>query len=81
MNNNNISNIGKEKKIKYNFFGEINKGQNYKNELDKLNSKDELNNNFNIDKIDNSNISDNTNKNLYIKEVSYIIEQFFLRKK
>ena len=81
MNNNNISNIGKEKKIKYNFFVEINKGQNYKNELDKLNSKDELNNNFNIDKIDNTNISDNTNKNLYIKEVSYIIEQFFLRKK
>ena len=57
----------KLKKIKYNFFDEEQKGD--KNEINELNNNKE-NLNINNDKINN---------NLYNNEVSYIIDQFFLR--
>ena len=79
-NNDNNNDIDKDKEIIYNFFGERNKEKNYKNEFDNLNNQKELYNDFNNNKID-TNISDDINNNLYIKEVSYIIDQFFLRKK
>ena len=79
INNNNINDIDKGKEIIYNFFGERNKEHHYKNEFDNLNTQKELFNDFNNNKID-TNITDDINNNLYIKEVSYIIEQFFLRK-
>ena len=80
IKNNNINEIGKEKKIQYNFFEEEYKEQNSLKESNLLNNKDELYNNFYVVKIDNVNISDEEEKNIYQKEVSYIIDQFFLRK-
>ena len=80
IKNNNINEIGKEKKIQYNFFEEEYKEQNSLKESNLLNNKDELYNNFYVVKIDNLNISDEEEKKIYQKEVSYIIDQFFLRK-
>ena len=68
----------KLKKIKYNFFDEEQKGDN--NEINELNNNKE-NININNDKINNNmdNLKDLNNNNLYNNEVSYIIDQFFLR--
>lgn len=67
----------KLKKIKYNFFDEEQKGD--KNEINELNNNKE-NLNINNDKINNNmNKLKDPNKNLYNNEVSYIIDQFFLR--
>ena len=67
----------KIQKIKYNFFEEEQKDN--KNEINELNNnKENINNNK--DKINNNmnNLKD-LNNNIYKKEVSYIIDQFFLR--
>ena len=83
--NNNETNIENnkldenQKKIKYNFFEEEQK--EYMNELKELKDKEKNDKN---NKNDNNKSSDfnkrkGTNKKLYMNEVSYIIDQFFLR--
>ena len=65
------------KKIRYNFFEEEQK--EYKKELKKLNNKENVYKNNIKNKSNNIRDMKNCNKNLYKKEVSYIIDQFFLR--
>ena len=81
IKSNNYHKNENEKKIKHNFFEEEQKNQNIKNELNLLNNKDDLYNNFCYDKICDISNSEDLNKNVYINEVSYIIDQFFLRNK
>mgnify|MGYP006916135211 CR=1 FL=1 len=77
-NNNNNEN---EKKIKHNFFEEEQKDQNIKKDINLLNNKDNLYNNFLYDKMDNISNSEDVDENIYHNEVRYIIDQFFLRNK
>ena len=65
----------KIKKIKFNFFEEQKKENN--NEINEVNNKENINNNK--DKINIISNKKNLHINLYNKEVSYIIDQFFLR--
>lgn len=65
------------KKIKYHFFEEEQK--DYNNELNKKNNQKKDNKKKN--KINNINYAKGSNKNIYKKEISYIIDQFFLRNK
>ena len=65
------------KKIRYNCFEEEQK--EYKKELKKINNKENVYKNNIKNKSNNLRDMKNCNKNLYKKEVSYIIDQFFLR--
>ena len=80
--------IEEQKKLRLDLFEEAKK-ENLK-KFNELNDKENLdanncnNNNYHENKNNNNNIRNinlkkNLNKNLYIKEVSYIIDQFFLR--
>jgi len=66
----------KIQKIKYNFFEEEQKEN--KNEINELNNNKENINNNDIINNNKNNLKD-LNNNIYKKEVSYIIDQFFLR--
>mgnify|MGYP007101999804 CR=1 FL=1 len=79
--NNNYNNNENEKKIKHNFFEEEQKDQNIKKDINLLNNKDNLYNNFLYDKMDNISNSEDVDENIYHNEVRYIIDQFFLRNK
>lgn len=67
-----------QKKIKYNFFDEEQKKQKFSFEIDKNKQLNYINNIKSVN-INNNNKIEDMNKKLYNNEISYIIDQFFLR--
>ena len=67
-----------QNKIKYNFFDEEQKKQKFSFEIDKNKQLNYINNIKSVN-INNNNKIEDMNKKLYNNEISYIIDQFFLR--